>query len=212
MGHQSSKSGAGEQFQPLHCQAKVGIGGMILSQTPVAHVGPASLHATHFFYFLNPDFDPACWKATADPSARRIACLRHATQRTMPSQVYRSGSCRCAMIGVPWCLRRLSLFSTFPNMFLTNKSPQAKHAETDPCHGAPRTAAHFQPPKIESAPGSGVLPNSSYPPTYPPQYAGQSQYSEDGQAPPPYQAVPPRVRPISEVRFWISEGLTQAES
>ena len=25
----------------------------------------------------------------------------------------KSGSCRCAVIGVPWCLRRLSLFSTF---------------------------------------------------------------------------------------------------
>ena len=25
----------------------------------------------------------------------------------------KSGSCRCAIIGVPWCLRRLSLFSTF---------------------------------------------------------------------------------------------------
>ena len=24
-----------------------------------------------------------------------------------------SGSCRCANIGVPWCLRRLSLFSAF---------------------------------------------------------------------------------------------------
>lgn len=34
---------------------------------------------------------------------------------------------------------------------------------------------------------SGVLPNSSYPPTYPPTYAGQSQYSEEGQAPPPFQ-------------------------
>ena len=56
-----------------------------------------------------------------------------------------SGSCRCVIIGVPWCLRRLSPFSTFMNMFLTNKSPQAKHAETDPRHGTP-TAAHFQPP------------------------------------------------------------------
>ena len=40
-----------------------------------------------------------------------------------------SGSCRCAIIGVPWCLRRLSLFTTcLSNIF----DKQAKHAETDP--------------------------------------------------------------------------------
>ena len=27
------------------------------------------------------------------------------------------------------------------------KTPQAKHAETDPCHGTP-TMAHFQPPEV----------------------------------------------------------------
>ena len=46
-----------------------------------------------------------------------------------------SGSCRCTIMGVPWCLRRLSLFSTFStclNMCLTDKLPQARHAETDP--------------------------------------------------------------------------------
>ena len=43
-----------------------------------------------------------------------------------------SGSRRCAVVGAPWCLRRLSPFSTFTNMSLTNKSPRAKHAETDP--------------------------------------------------------------------------------
>ena len=58
---------------------------------------------------------------------------------------YMSGSCRCAIIGVPWRLRRLSLFSTLSTMLLTNKSTRAKHAETDPCHGTP-TTAHFQPP------------------------------------------------------------------
>ena len=46
--------------------------------------------------------------------------------------VLEPGSCRCAIIGVLWCLRRLSLFSTRLNMFLTSKSPQAKHAKTDP--------------------------------------------------------------------------------
>ena len=56
-----------------------------------------------------------------------------------------SGSCRCAIIVVPWCLRSLSLSSMFLNMFLTKTSPQAKHAETDPRHGTP-TMAHFQPP------------------------------------------------------------------
>ena len=53
-----------------------------------------------------------------------------------------SGSCRCAIIGVPWCLRRLSLFSTFISILMTNNSPQAKHAETDPRHGTP-AMAHF---------------------------------------------------------------------
>ena len=53
-----------------------------------------------------------------------------------------SGSRRCALIGVPCRLRRLSLFSTFTNMLLTNKCPQANHAETDPRHGTP-TRAHF---------------------------------------------------------------------
>ena len=32
-------------------------------------------------------------------------------------------------------------------MLLTNKPPQAKHAETDPRHGTP-TMARFQPPEI----------------------------------------------------------------
>ena len=42
---------------------------------------------------------------------------------------------KCAIAGVPWCLTRLSLFSTSLNMLLTNKPPQAKSAETDPRHG-----------------------------------------------------------------------------
>ena len=37
-------------------------------------------------------------------------------------------------------------FQHFLNMCLTNRSPQAKHAETDPRHGTP-TMAHFQPPE-----------------------------------------------------------------
>ena len=51
-----------------------------------------------------------------------------------------SGSRRCAIIGVTWCLRRLSLFSTCLNTFSTNKSSQANHAETDPRHGTPAMA------------------------------------------------------------------------
>ena len=35
-------------------------------------------------------------------------------------------------VGVPWCLRRLIFFGPFVSMLLTNKSPQAQHAETDP--------------------------------------------------------------------------------
>ena len=48
-----------------------------------------------------------------------------------------SGSCRCAIIGVPCRLRMLSIFSTFENMLKLTISPQAKRAETDlPCeHG-----------------------------------------------------------------------------
>ena len=58
----------------------------------------------------------------------------------------RSGSCRCAIIGVPWCLRRLSLLSTCLNMSPINTPPKAKRAETDPRHGT-HTMAHLQPPE-----------------------------------------------------------------
>ena len=63
-----------------------------------------------------------------------------------------SGGCRCAIIGVPRCLRTLSLFSTsFKHVFakqitLHGTAYKAKHAETDPCHGTPAMAHHFQPP------------------------------------------------------------------
>jgi hypothetical protein len=66
-----------------------------------------------------------------------------------PSSLH-SDSCRCAIIGVPWRLRRLSLFSTCMNTFSANKSPQAKHAATDPHHGTP-AMAHFQPPDSRRA-------------------------------------------------------------
>ena len=45
---------------------------------------------------------------------------------------FKSGSCRCVIIGVPWRLRRLSLFSTRLNVLSTNKPPRAERAETDP--------------------------------------------------------------------------------
>ena len=64
-------------------------------------------------------------------------------------EIETSRSCRCAIMGVPWCLRMLSLFSTRLKMRLTNESPQAKHAETDPRHGTP-AMAHFQPPEVEN--------------------------------------------------------------
>ena len=57
-----------------------------------------------------------------------------------------SGSCRCALIGVPCHLRMLSIFSTFDNMLKLTVSPQAKRAETDPGRGTP-TRAHLQPPE-----------------------------------------------------------------
>ena len=53
-----------------------------------------------------------------------------------------SGSCRCALIGVPCRHRMLSIFSTFDMLKLTI-SPQAKRAETDPRQGTP-TRAHLQ--------------------------------------------------------------------
>ena len=56
-----------------------------------------------------------------------------------------SASCRCAIIVVPWCLRRLSLFSICINMLFDKHITQAKHDETDPRHGT-STMAHFQPP------------------------------------------------------------------
>ena len=35
----------------------------------------------------------------------------------------RSGSCRCAIVSVPWCLGRLSLFSTCLNVFDKQTTP-----------------------------------------------------------------------------------------
>ena len=83
------------------------------------------------------------WYGTHD--TRRMTCGCRPPIRK--GALLHSGSCRCAIIGVPWCLRRLRLFSTLWNMLLTNTSPRAKHAETDPRHGTP-TMAHFQTPDI----------------------------------------------------------------
>ena len=47
---------------------------------------------------------------------------------------------RCATVS-----QKAQPFRHFLRHVLTNKSPQAKHAETDPRHGTP-TMAHFQPP------------------------------------------------------------------
>ena len=52
-----------------------------------------------------------------------------------PCDCILSGSCRCALIGVPCRLRTLSIFSTFDNMLKLTVSPQAKRAETDPRQG-----------------------------------------------------------------------------
>ena len=65
----------------------------------------------------------------ADTNIERI---RHPTLVRLAVRK-QSGSCTCAIIGVPWCLRQLSLFSIRLSTVLTNNSPQAKHAET----GAP---------------------------------------------------------------------------
>ena len=46
-----------------------------------------------------------------------------------------SGSCRCALIGVPCRLRRLGIFSTFDNMLKLTIAPQGKRAETEPPPG-----------------------------------------------------------------------------
>ena len=57
-------------------------------------------------------------------------------------------SCRCALVCVPWCLGRLSLFSTCCcfRKGLKTTSPQAKHSETDPRHAISMTA-HLPPPE-----------------------------------------------------------------
>ena len=46
--------------------------------------------------------------------------------------IYISGSCRCALIGVPCRLSMLSTFSTFANVLFQYKSPRAEGAKTDP--------------------------------------------------------------------------------
>ena len=58
-----------------------------------------------------------------------------------------SGSCRCALTGVPCRLRMLGIFRTVDNMLKLTISPQAKRAETDPRQGTP-TRAHLQPPEL----------------------------------------------------------------
>ena len=80
---------------------------------------------------------------SAVPRRKGIANTRRFKRGVWPRGA--CSRCRCAIIGVPWRLRRLGLFGTCSNVFLTNKPPQAKHAETDPRHGTP-TMAHFQPP------------------------------------------------------------------
>ena len=59
--------------------------------------------------------------------------------------LYYSGSCRCALIGVPCRLCMLSTFSTFANVLFQYKSPRAEGAKTDPppgytCEGTQTTA------------------------------------------------------------------------
>ena len=56
-----------------------------------------------------------------------------------------SGSCRCALIGVPCSLKMLSMFNTFDYMLKLTISPQAKRVETDNRQGTP-TRVHLQPP------------------------------------------------------------------
>ena len=56
-----------------------------------------------------------------------------------------------AVVGVPskvcHCVSDGVAFSALLSaMCSTSKSPQAKHAKTDPCHGTP-TMAHYQPPE-----------------------------------------------------------------
>ena len=49
--------------------------------------------------------------------------------------IYISGSCRCALMGVPCRLSMLSTFSTFANVLFSDKSPRAEGAKTDPLPG-----------------------------------------------------------------------------
>ena len=70
----------------------------------------------------------------------------HLFQGAFGSRQY-SGSCRCALIGVPCRLRMLSMFRTFDNMLKLTVSPQARRAGPDPRHGTPKMAP-FQLPEI----------------------------------------------------------------
>ena len=124
---ENTKSGTGFQFLLLGRMAKAHGKGVIFSQTPVVLTIWACLAR----------FSRCSW------SLMRIGpVLGHGRL---------SGSCRRAIIGVPRCLRGLRLFSTCLNMILTNTSPQAKHAETDPSHGTP-TMVHFRPPELRNRP------------------------------------------------------------
>ena len=80
------------------------------------------------------------------PDQERERDRERARERERERERERSGSCRCAIIVVPWHLRMLSLLSTCLSISLTDKSPRAKRAETDPRHGTP-TMAHLQPPE-----------------------------------------------------------------
>ena len=74
---------------------------------------------------------------------------RHLDERIV-KRLLVSGSCRCALIGVPCRLRMLSIFGTLDNMSKLTVSPQAKRAETDLRQGTP-TRAHLQPPDYMKA-------------------------------------------------------------
>ena len=71
-----------------------------------------------------------------------------------------SGSCRCAIIGVPWRLRGLSLFSI---CFWQGLEDKAKHAETDPRHGTlPIALVHRLPMHIRKGNFVGSSSQANY--------------------------------------------------
>ena len=79
-------------------------------------------------------FEPIVSQSTVpSPLLVSYRIVLRSTVRSHPasfSAPRRAGSCRCAIIRVPWCLRRLSTFLNCFERVFGKQIPHAKHAET----------------------------------------------------------------------------------